>query len=67
MNRPHLAAKDYAAEYKRRIIALTCLRASIKMENVDLVGDQELWTIYVMLLENGEYLSPYGFGGVLRR
>jgi len=54
INGPELAAKDYAAEYKRRTIALRCLRTAVKMKDANLVGDQDLWTIYLMLLENDD-------------
>jgi hypothetical protein len=50
-----LNAVDLTAELGKRVRALARLSRQIRMRDVKSVRDDDLWVIYVMLIENGGY------------
>ena len=42
-----------AGELKRRCVALKRLRRAVREKEVGVVKEEDVWTIYLMLLENG--------------
>ncbi len=50
-----LTARGFAAEYVRRIVALKRLNAAVEAEDAGIVLREDLWTVYLMLLENGAF------------
>jgi hypothetical protein len=53
-----LNAKGMAGELKRRCVALKRLRRAVRDKEVKLVQEEDVWTIYLMLLENGTRRVP---------
>lgn len=48
-----LKATDLTAELGRRVKALSRLTRQVESKNVSKVKDEDLWVIYIMLIENG--------------
>lgn len=49
-------AKALTAELKRRVIALRRLTRRLRSDDVSETKDDDLWFIYLMLIENGKYI-----------
>ena len=47
-------ARDLAAELEGRVRALFRLRAMVERGNVKEVKEEDLWVVYLMLIENGK-------------
>jgi len=52
---PGVNAKGMAGELKRRCVALKRLRRAVRDKEVGVVQEEDVWTIYLMLLENGTF------------
>lgn len=52
-----IRAREMTAELKRRVRALSRLREMMDRKEVQRIGEEEMWVIYVMLVENGMSLS----------
>jgi hypothetical protein len=50
-----IRAREMTAELKRRVRALSRLRDMMDKKEVQRVGEEEMWVIYVMLVENGMF------------
>ena len=52
----HLTAAALASELARRVKALKRLSQQVKARDVKHVLDEDLWVIYIMLIENGRFV-----------
>lgn len=60
-------AKALTAELKRRVMALKRLTRQLRSHNVVETKEDDLWVIYLMLIENGEYLTEQELIGEIQR
>ena len=49
-----IKARGMARELRRRCIALKNLHRAVKLEDAKILKEEDVWTIYLMLLENGQ-------------
>jgi hypothetical protein len=49
-----IKARGMARELRRRCIALHNLHRAVKVEDAKILKEEDVWTIYLMLLENGQ-------------
>lgn len=49
-----IKARGMALELRRRCIALHNLHRAVKLEDAKILKEEDVWTIYLMLLENGQ-------------
>lgn len=49
-----IKARGMALELRRRCIALHNLHRAVKLEDAKIFKEEDVWTIYLMLLENGQ-------------
>lgn len=55
--KPEIYAVNLAKELKHRVKALNKLRSAVEVGDVRGIREKELWVVYVMLLEHGEWSS----------
>lgn len=60
-----VTAAAITTELRRRVMALDRLRAMCAAEDVSEVRNEDLWVIYIMLIENGESFAALRLYSVL--